>query len=159
MIDQASTDELAGPSTEPGGQVASSVPETDGTDVWAVCCSGGGIRSASYCLGALQALDGAGFLDKARLILGVSGGGYMAASRALVAHGLESGAGVADANALPAYAPGSPEEQHLRRGTALRQRRVRRLPGAGGVLGQAGPAGKHAGRRSGTAGAGVAGTR
>jgi hypothetical protein len=117
MNDQTSTDELAGPSTEPDGQVASSVPEPDGTDVWAVCCSGGGIRSASYCLGALQALEEAGFLDKARLIFGVSGGGYMAASRALVAHGLEFGAGVADANGLPAYAPGSPEEQHLRDNT------------------------------------------
>jgi len=117
MNDQTSTGELAGPSTEPDGQVASSVPDPDGTDVWAVCCSGGGIRSASYCLGALQALEEAGFLDKARLIFGVSGGGYMAASRALVAHGLEFGAGVADANGLPAYAPGSPEEQHLRDNT------------------------------------------
>ena len=23
---------------------------------WAICCSGGGIRSATYCLGALQSL-------------------------------------------------------------------------------------------------------
>ena len=95
----------------------SSVPEPDGTEVWAVCCSGGGIRSASYCLGALQALEEVGFLDKARLILGVSGGSYMAASRALVAHGLELRAGGAGANGLPAYAPGSPEEQHLRDNT------------------------------------------
>ena len=50
-----------------------------------LCCSGGGIRSASYCLGALQRLEQAGLLDKAKLILGVSGGSYVAASRALVA--------------------------------------------------------------------------
>ena len=48
--------------------------ELNGTQTWAICCSGGGIRSASYCLGALQGLEKAGFLDKARLILGVSGG-------------------------------------------------------------------------------------
>jgi hypothetical protein len=96
-------------------------PEPDGPEpdapepqVWAVCCSGGGIRSASYCLGALQTLEGSGFLDKAKLILGVSGGSYMAASRALVARGLELGAGP---TGLPAYAPGSPEEQHLRDNT------------------------------------------
>jgi hypothetical protein len=86
----------------------------DGTEVWAVCCSGGGIRSASYCLGALQALGATGLLDQAKLILGVSGGSYIAASRALVARGLEFGAGPAG---LPAYAPGSPEEQHLRDNT------------------------------------------
>ena len=27
-------------------------------DDWAICCSGGGIRSATYCLGGLQSLDG-----------------------------------------------------------------------------------------------------
>lgn len=84
------------------------------TEVWAVCCSGGGIRSASYCLGALQALEEARLLDKARLILGVSGGSYMAASRALVASRLKRGA---DEGGLAAYAPGSPEEQHLRDNT------------------------------------------
>ena len=116
--------------------------ERDEPEAWAVCCSGGGIRSASYCLGALQALEETGFLSKAKLILGVSGGGYMAASRALVAHELKPGAGEdagtgaggsaggggsADGSAgagagtgvagLAAYAPGSPEEQHLRQNT------------------------------------------
>jgi hypothetical protein len=117
MNDQTLTSELAATSTEPGAQAGSCVPEPDGTEVWAVCCSGGGIRSASYCLGALQALEQTGFLKKAKLILGVSGGSYMAASRALVARGLELGTGDAGANALPAYAPGSPEEQHLRDNT------------------------------------------
>jgi hypothetical protein len=117
MNAQTSTDELAAPSTGPGGKVASSDQEPDGTEVWAVCCSGGGIRSASYCLGALQALEEGGFLKKTKLILGVSGGSYIAASRALVARNLELGAGDADTNELPAYAPGSPEEQHLRDNT------------------------------------------
>jgi hypothetical protein len=104
-------------STEPDTQPAPSLPELDGTEVWAICCSGGGIRSASYCLGAFQGLEDGGFLDRARLILGVSGGSYIAASRALVAHGLEVGADGAGASWLPAYAPGSPEEQHLRDNT------------------------------------------
>jgi hypothetical protein len=85
-----------------------------GTEKWAICCSGGGIRSASYCLGALQWLEEAKFLDKARLILGVSGGSYISASRALVARGLEL---ARDMAGPPAYAPGSPEEEHLRDNT------------------------------------------
>jgi hypothetical protein len=78
---------------------------------WAVCCSGGGIRSAAYCLGALQSLDEGGLLGKARWILGVSGGSYIATSRALVAHGLPAG------TQPRAYAPGTPEERNLRDNT------------------------------------------
>jgi predicted acylesterase/phospholipase RssA len=55
---------------------------------WAICCSGGGIRSATYCLGALQSLLRNGLYGKARCIVGVSGGSYIAASLALVRHGL-----------------------------------------------------------------------
>src|SRR5262249_62205756 len=51
------------------------------------------------------------FLDKTKLILGVSGGSYIAASRALVAHRLGRDA------EPPAYVPGTPEEQHLRDNT------------------------------------------
>lgn len=84
---------------------------TDETGDWAVCCSGGGVRSAAYCLGALQALDEGGLLAKVRWVLGVSGGSYIAASRALVAHNLPAGA-------VPrAYAPGTPEERNLRDNT------------------------------------------
>jgi hypothetical protein len=80
-------------------------------DDWAICCSGGGIRSAAYCLGALQGLDAGGLLAKARWILGVSGGSYIATSRALVAHDLRAGA------EPRAYAPGTPEERNLRYNT------------------------------------------
>ena len=62
---------------------------------WAVCCSGGGIRSAAYCLGALQSLEEGGLLAKVKWILGVSGGGYIATSRALVASHLPAGSGAA----------------------------------------------------------------
>jgi len=78
------------------------------TGDWAICCSGGGIRSAAYCLGALQSLDRGGVLSKVKWILGVSGGSYIAASRALVAHHLRAG------TQPPAYAPGTPEELSLR---------------------------------------------
>jgi predicted acylesterase/phospholipase RssA len=43
--------------------------------------SGGGIRSASFCLGALQALDKAGVLKKIDYLSTVSGGGYIATAR------------------------------------------------------------------------------
>src|ERR1700728_5515925 len=88
-------------------------PEADATGGgdWAICCSGGGIRSAAYCLGALQSLDLGGLLGTAKWILGVSGGSYIASSRALVAHDLPSGT-------VPhAYAPGTAEERNLRDNT------------------------------------------
>ncbi len=75
---------------------------------WAICCSGGGIRSAAYCLGALQSLDQGGLLAKVKWILGVSGGSYIASSRALVASNLDPG------ETPHAYAAGTPEERNLR---------------------------------------------
>jgi hypothetical protein len=84
--------------------------DTPGGD-WAICCSGGGIRSAAYCLGGLQGLDRGGLLGAAKWIVGVSGGGYIASSRALVAHDLPPGT-------VPhAYAAGTAEERNLRDNT------------------------------------------
>lgn len=80
---------------------------------WAVCCSGGGIRSAAYCLGALQSLQARaanGIFGKVTHILAVSGGSYIAASRALVARDLTS-------TDPPAYGPGTQEEENLRDNT------------------------------------------
>ena len=101
-----------------------------GTSEWAVCCSGGGIRSATYCLGGLQTLDERGLLGQAKWIVGVSGGSYIAASRALVARGLAKDArqrraddgqdrddGQAPDMPPAAYARGTPEEQNLRNNT------------------------------------------
>jgi len=112
---------------QPGGRPAvvparASRDEADGAatgEKWAVCCSGGGIRSAAYCLGALQSLQAGGLLAKAKWTLGVSGGSYIAASRALVAHDL-CAAPACPAGSAPAepeqaaYAPGTPEERSLR---------------------------------------------
>jgi hypothetical protein len=77
---------------------------------WAICCSGGGIRSAAYCLGGLQSLERGGLLAKTGWIVGVSGGSYIATSRALVAHNL----GSARAIEAQAYAPGTAEERSLK---------------------------------------------
>ena len=45
-----------------------------------ICCSGGGIRSASFCLGGLQELHSHGIYQRAAAVVGVSGGGYIAAA-------------------------------------------------------------------------------
>ncbi len=45
----------------------------------ALCLSGGGVRSAAYCLGVLQALAGAGHLTRFHYLSTVSGGGYAGA--------------------------------------------------------------------------------
>src|SRR4051812_21842367 len=50
-----------------------------------VCCSGGGMRSASFNLGALQAIQSAQRLQKVRYLAAVSGGSYIAAAFAMVA--------------------------------------------------------------------------
>ena len=79
-----------------------------------VCCSGGGIRSAAFSLGALQALQENGELRRASYLAAVSGGSYIAAAISMVAK-----TGKEDSNrsliaAMPAFAQGSPEEQYLR---------------------------------------------
>ncbi len=49
-----------------------------------VCCSGGGIRSAAYSLGALRTFEEAGVMDRARWLTAVSGGGYAATAWTLL---------------------------------------------------------------------------
>jgi hypothetical protein len=102
----------APPGAAPSAPPLPSAPETSRD--WAICCSGGGIRSATYSLGGLQSLQEGGLVGRAKWILGVSGGAYIAASRAMVAHGLRRGRGE---DKRPAYAPGTPEEQNLRNNT------------------------------------------
>lgn len=68
----------------PDGDVAQ---DPGGGRGWTVCCSGGGIRSAAYCLGGLQALRKHGFgRDKRDRLVGVSGGSYIAAAITLADH-------------------------------------------------------------------------
>lgn len=73
-----------------------------------VCCSGGGVRSASYSLGALQVLREEDVLGRCAFVSAVSGGSYVASAFATTA-ALSSGT-----PEMPVWAPGSPEEKHLR---------------------------------------------
>ena len=85
-----------------------------------VCVSGGGIRSATVALGALNALREEGVLDKAEYLVSVSGGGYTVGGLQLAmttaAKRIPSvTAPCSQATPSDAFAPGSPEEDHLRR--------------------------------------------
>lgn len=98
-----------------------------------ICCSGGGVRSAAFCLGGLQELSEQGvdddpssprIYDSADHVVGVSGGGYIAAAyHAVRWHSHVSGAGPGGADAdrgwadldPHAFAQESPELQWLRR--------------------------------------------
>ena len=72
---------------------------------------GGGIRSASFNLGALQVLRKSGHLGNARYLAAVSGGTYISAAHAAIAS--LSDREVFENGPAP-WAPGSPEERHLR---------------------------------------------
>ncbi len=50
-----------------------------------IACSGGGIKSASFCIGALNALHRRGIYQRADSVYAVSGGGYAASAFALAA--------------------------------------------------------------------------
>lgn len=74
-----------------------------------IACSGGGIRSAAFNLGALQVLRERGVFQSADYLSAVSGGSYIAASHAIVAQTSRDQLG-----SVPVYAAGSPEERWLR---------------------------------------------
>jgi len=107
-----------------------------------ICCSGGGIRSASFNLGALQALRHEHELGKAKYLAAVSGGSYIAGSLCMVAKTWPVGAerpakddeGHDDSDPsivtkqTPPFHPQSPEEQYLRnRSTYLAPKRLDKL--------------------------------
>src|ERR1700730_2632693 len=81
-----------------------------------VCVSGGGIRSASVALGALQALREEGILGQAKYLVSVSGGGYTAGGLQLaLTRATDGQAPVTKATPDDTFEPGSLEEDHLRR--------------------------------------------
>jgi hypothetical protein len=86
-----------------------------------ICVSGGGVRSGTVTLGALQALRDQKQLQQARYLVSVSGGGYItgALQQALAAHLLPEPkpADGQKANPTPedVYKPGSAEEDYTRR--------------------------------------------
>ena len=61
--------------SEIGENVSASVPSTT-LGLTGITCSGGGIRSASFCLGVLQGLQSRDTLDRMDYLSTVSGGGY-----------------------------------------------------------------------------------
>ncbi len=67
-------------STQPGDS------NTAPPDLTGIALSGGGIRSASFCLGVLQALSYAGWLKRLDYLSMVSGGGYIGGSLAWLLH-------------------------------------------------------------------------
>jgi hypothetical protein len=91
-----------------------------------ICCSGGGIRSAAFNLGALQSLQRSKELQEATYLAAVSGGSYIAAAFAMVGRTWRAGKDIDKSeidNSDPElfensdrdpFAPGSPEEQYLR---------------------------------------------
>lgn len=83
----------------------------EGRSVLGISFSGGGIRSAAFCLGAYQALSRQGLFQRARYLSAVSGGSYIAGA-------LTVAQGKSDAEALRGEAApwsrGSPEEWYLR---------------------------------------------
>jgi hypothetical protein len=101
-----------------------------------ICCSGGGIRSAAFNLGALQALQEEGELQRSNYVAAVSGGSYIAAAFAMVgkhwpgdkpcrpsSDPTKPSNGHDDSNPelirrVPPFARGSPEEQYLRNRTS-----------------------------------------
>jgi hypothetical protein len=82
-----------------------------------ICVSGGGIRSASVTLGTLQELRDAlpeAFATVDHLV-SVSGGGYTAGGLRLALQPEPGKSSGGDATPSDVFAPGSPEEDHLRR--------------------------------------------
>jgi hypothetical protein len=123
-------------SEESPKQVAADAPSGSRTtkpDGVGICLSGGGIRSASYCLGALQSLSRHGLLSgeqSAKYLSTVSGGSYIATALTMVTKGPADGESNPQDDKKRAIVPprtcppgmpdrtpfahGSPEEQYLR---------------------------------------------
>jgi hypothetical protein len=110
--------------------MAAAVPPDDAApaplDGTIITCSGGGMRSTSFCLGGLQVLTDAGIYQQARSVVGVSGGGYIAAAMHIVRSRKDF-----ESLTPPAFADASPEEAWLRRNTRflLESARVAALGG------------------------------
>ena len=103
------------PVPQPSGFDASmgEQPAFSGT---AIACSGGGIRSAAFCLGGLQRLrqngnGGSSLYADADRVYAVSGGGYIATALHMARRHSDQDAAVQES----LFQPGSPEEDWLRR--------------------------------------------
>ena len=115
-------------------------PSERADDSVGICVSGGGIRSASVALGALQALRETKVLGTADYLVSVSGGGYTTAGIQLAltaaTDGIPAGQAIPVTKATPAdaFSPGSAEEDHLRRHSSYIAAGLRQWMVALGVL-------------------------
>jgi Lysophospholipase catalytic domain len=98
------------PATHGGGDAGNGAGDRTAVGGTGICCSGGGIRSAAFNLGALQSLDEAGILRSADYLSAVSGGSYIASAYAVASRHSDP-ALLAE---RPALAPGTPEESWIR---------------------------------------------
>jgi hypothetical protein len=78
-----------------------------------IALSGGGVRSAAFNLGALQALQETRLLPNAAYLAAVSGGNYIASALTISAAHLDTEC----QNGKPLWGRGSPEERYLRQHT------------------------------------------
>jgi hypothetical protein len=87
------------------------------TDRMGFCVSGGGIRSGTFALGAMDSLRD--LLVQARYLVSVSGGGYATGAMQLAMQPLQApsttSAGVSAARPADVFAPGSAELDHARK--------------------------------------------
>jgi excisionase family DNA binding protein len=96
---------------------------TDALDGAIICCSGSGIRATAFSLGGLQVLQREGIYQDAVAVVGVSGGGYIAAAQHVLRwNPAEDGLAPAESwdlkpPGMQPFALGSPEIQWLRRHT------------------------------------------
>lgn len=100
-------------------------------DLVGLACSGGGIRSATLCLGVAQVLAKRGILARVDYLSTVSGGGYFGAFLSSYLNDDDPNVGL-EPGKLPFAEPGKPEPSPIRR---LRNSSKYLL--AGGLLGQA----------------------
>ncbi len=94
----------------------------DGRKLSGLALSGGGIRSATFCLGVLQHLVAAGILSRFDYLSTVSGGGYIGSS--LSFHARRRGSGVTpETFAYGVAAPDGPDTDSEKQRAALRHLR------------------------------------
>jgi Patatin-like phospholipase len=95
-------------------EVTTSFSKPEGT---IVCCSGGGIRSAAFSLGALQRLDELGVVASSKALVAVSGGSYTAAAHAALNARTDTESGVEALDDRRPFARNTPEVSQLRKAT------------------------------------------
>jgi hypothetical protein len=97
----------------PAVQHSASAPTAPAPSGLGVCCSGGGIRAAAFSLGALDRLEAAGVMSRARWLTAVSGGAYAATAWRLVRAADPTRAAAADViDWLQEPPRGSPHGRH-----------------------------------------------